>query len=131
MIPEFSGRIPVVATLNELSRDDLVRILVEPRNALVRQYEKLFGLENVKLKFQDDAVQAIASSAYDKDTGARGLRAIIEEVMLDLMFDIPSRSEVKECVITPGVISKKEEPLIVYEHASSDSEQGGRSSASA
>jgi len=116
MIPEFSGRIPVVATLSELNRDDLIRILVEPRNALTKQYEKLFELENVKLVFPEETIEAIADHAIEKDTGARGLRAILEEVMLNVMFDVPSRPDVRECVVTPGVIRKKEEPLLVYEH---------------
>ena len=116
MIPEFSGRIPVVATLDELSRDDLVRILLEPRNAVIRQYQKLFELENVNLRFQDEAIDAIADMAVAKETGARGLRTILEEIMLDVMFDIPSRKDIRECVIKPGVVFKTEEPLLVYEH---------------
>jgi ATP-dependent Clp protease ATP-binding subunit ClpX len=116
MIPEFSGRLPIVATLHELSRDDLIRILVEPKNALVRQYEKLFELERVKLRFPDETIDAIAEVALAKNTGARGLRSILEQVMLNVMFDIPSRSDVRECVITSGVIRNHEEPLLVYEH---------------
>jgi ATP-dependent Clp protease ATP-binding subunit ClpX len=116
MIPEFSGRVPIIATLNELTKDDLVRILVEPKNALCRQYEKLFELENVKLHFPDETIEVIAKSAIAKETGARGLRSILEDVMLDLMFDLPSRKDVRECVITPGVILKKEEPLLVYDN---------------
>lgn len=116
MIPEFSGRIPIVATLNELRRDDLVRILVEPKNALCRQYQKLFELEEVKLHFPDETVELIAELAIDKDTGARGLRAILENIMLDVMFDIPSRKDVRECVITPGVLRNNEDPLLVYDH---------------
>jgi len=131
MIPEFSGRLPVVATLHELTRDDLVRILLEPKNAIIKQYEKLFDLENVKLHFQDDAIEAVADEAYEKDTGARGLRTILEEVMLDVMYDIPSRKDVRECVITPGVIRHKEEPLLVYRHEEpveyGEEEEPGRS----
>ncbi|MDQ1257430.1 MAG: ATP-dependent Clp protease ATP-binding subunit ClpX, partial [Candidatus Hydrogenedentes bacterium] len=115
MIPEFSGRIPIIATLNELSKEDLVRILIEPRNALCRQYEKLFEMENVKLRFPDETIEAIADYAVDKDTGARGLRAILEEIMLDVMFEIPSRKDVRECIVTPGVLRNREEPLLVYE----------------
>jgi ATP-dependent Clp protease ATP-binding subunit ClpX len=114
MIPEFTGRLPVTGTLHELSRDDLTRILVEPRNALTKQYEKLFELENVKLHFPEETIAAIADYALEKETGARGLRAILEEVMLNVMFEIPSRKDVKECVITPGVVSKREDPLLVY-----------------
>lgn len=123
MIPEFSGRLPVIATLHELGQDDLVRILVEPKNAIIRQYEKLFELEKVKLHFKDETIQALAQLALEKHTGARGLRSILEEVMLDVMFDVPSRKDVRECVITPGVIEKKEEPLLVYEHHVAESEE--------
>jgi ATP-dependent Clp protease ATP-binding subunit ClpX len=116
MIPEFSGRIPIVATLNELSAGDLMRILIEPKNALTKQYEKLFELENVKLKFPDETIEIVAHHAIERDTGARGLRSILEEVMLDVMYELPSRTDIRECVITPGVFNKSEEPLLVYEH---------------
>ncbi|MCP4639558.1 MAG: ATP-dependent Clp protease ATP-binding subunit ClpX [bacterium] len=116
MIPEFSGRLPVVATLHELGRDELIKILLEPKNAIIRQYQKLLELENVKLNFQDGAIEAIADVAIEKDIGARGLRTILEQVMLDVMFDLPSRKDVRECVIKPGVIRKDEEPLLVYKH---------------
>lgn len=115
MIPEFSGRVPVVAALHELSKDELMRVLVEPRNALTRQYEKLFELEKVKLMFPDESIEAIAARAVEQDTGARGLRSILESVMLDIMFDLPSNTGVRECVLTPGVIRNNEEPLLVYE----------------
>lgn len=133
MIPEFSGRLPIVATLHELTREDLMRILIEPRNALTRQYEKLFKLENVQLRFPDESIEAIADCAIDRDTGARGLRSILEEVMLDVMFELPSRRDVRECVITPGVIRNSEEPLLVYEHDISESKgkERGKTSASA
>jgi len=116
MIPEFSGRLPITATLHELTKEDLIRILIEPKNAIIRQYQKLFELENVKLSFKDEAIEAVADSALEKETGARGLRSILEEVMLDVMFEIPSRKDVRECVITAGVIRHKEDPLLVYEH---------------
>lgn len=116
MIPEFSGRLPITASLSELGKDDLVRILVEPNNALVRQYEKLFELENVKLRFKKETVETVAESAILRDTGARGLRSILEEAMLSVMYEIPSREDVVECVITPGVINNNEEPLLVYKH---------------
>jgi ATP-dependent Clp protease ATP-binding subunit ClpX len=116
MIPEFSGRLPVVATLHELTHDDLVRVLIEPKNAVTRQYQKLFEIENVTLHFQDETIEAIADVAIEKETGARGLRAIIEEVMLEIMYDLPSRKDVNECIITPGVIKNSEEPLVVYKH---------------
>ncbi len=123
LIPEFIGRLPVVATLHELARDDLIRILVEPKNALIKQYEKLLELEKVKLRFPDETIEAIADVAIAKNTGARGLRSILEESMLDIMFDVPSRSDIRECVITPGVIYKHEDPLLVYE--SEHREKGG------
>ncbi|MCC6794107.1 MAG: ATP-dependent Clp protease ATP-binding subunit ClpX [Candidatus Hydrogenedentes bacterium] len=116
MIPEFTGRLPIIASLHELTREDLVRVLVEPRNAILRQFQKLFELENVKLHFKDETIEAIADLAIAKETGARGLRNILEEAMLSIMFDIPSRKDVKECIITPGVIRNGEEPLLVYEH---------------
>ena len=115
MIPEFSGRLPVIATLHDLSREDLRRILVEPKNALTRQYQRLFQMEKVKLEFQEETIDAVADRAITFDTGARGLRAILEESMLDLMFDIPSRSDIREVIITPGVILEGEDPIIVYE----------------
>ncbi len=115
MIPEFSGRLPVVATLHDLSADDLKRILVEPKNALTRQYQKMFQMEKVKLEFQDETIEAVAEKAISFDTGARGLRAILEETMLELMFDIPGRSDIREVIITPGAVLNGEDPLIVYE----------------
>jgi len=100
LIPEFVGRIPVTATLHELTEDELVRIMVEPRNAIVRQYEKLLWMEGIKLRFEEGALKAIARKAVEKGTGARGLRSIIEHIMLDVMFDAPSLDDVSECVIT-------------------------------
>jgi ATP-dependent Clp protease ATP-binding subunit ClpX len=131
MIPEFSGRIPVIATLHELNKEDLRRILVEPKNAIVRQYQKLFEMENVKLRFSEETLDAVADYAIEKDTGARGLRSILEQAMLDVMFEIPSRKDVRECIITPGVILNKEEPLLVYEHEAEGRPKKGTSSASA
>lgn len=126
MIPEFSGRVPVLGTLSELDRDELIRVLIEPKNALVTQYEKLFELENVKLRFPDESIEAVADKALDKDTGARGLRAILEEAMMEVMFEIPSKKSVTECIITPGVIRNGEDPLLVY-----DTEVAGDSDATA
>ncbi|UCE34998.1 MAG: ATP-dependent Clp protease ATP-binding subunit ClpX [Deltaproteobacteria bacterium] len=116
LIPEFIGRLPVIASLGELSLDALVRILTEPKNALVRQYEKLFEFEDVKLKFSKDALRAIAKDAIDRKSGARGLRAILEKVMLDIMYDLPSRSGVAECVIGEEVIINNDAPLLLYEN---------------
>jgi len=117
MIPEFVGRLPVVATLNELDVPALKRILQEPRNALVKQYQKIFEFENVSLRFTDDALEAIAEMATERKIGARGLRMILEELMLEMMFMLPSQSGVKEVVITRDVVSKKSNPLAVMEKA--------------
>lgn len=116
MIPEFMGRIPIIASLNSLSEDALVRILTEPKNALIKQYKKLFEVEGVELKFSDEAIKAIAQDAIKRKSGARGLRAILESVMLDIMYDIPSMSDVRECIIGESVINGKEQPLLVYEN---------------
>jgi len=116
LIPEFIGRIPIMATLDELSLDALVRILTEPKNALVKQYQKLFELEDVELKFTEASLLAIGKKALDRKSGARGLRAIIESIMLDIMYEIPSSSRVRECVIGDDVILKDHEPLLIYEN---------------
>ncbi len=115
LIPEFVGRLPVVATLSELGESALVRILTEPKNALVKQYQRLLSFDNVKLKFTDKACAAIAKEAVKRKTGARGLRAILEEIMLDVMYEIPSQSNITECIITDDVINKKEKPVLTYE----------------
>jgi ATP-dependent Clp protease ATP-binding subunit ClpX len=115
LIPEFLGRLPVIATLDELSVETLVRILSEPKNALVKQYEKLFELEGVNLRFTDSALTAIADEAVKRKSGARGLRAIMESCMLDIMYDIPSIDNVKECVVGEDVVLNKEEPILLYE----------------
>jgi ATP-dependent Clp protease ATP-binding subunit ClpX len=116
LIPEFVGRLPVIATLEDLSEQALVDIIVKPKNALLKQYSKIFEFENVKLKFKDEALWAVAREAIARKSGARGLRAIFEEIMLDIMYDIPSQENVKECVISEDVILKREKPLIVYEN---------------
>jgi ATP-dependent Clp protease ATP-binding subunit ClpX len=116
LIPEFIGRIPIVSTLNELSLDALVRILTEPKNALIKQYKKLFELEDVELKFTNEALLSIAKDAIERKSGARGLRAILESVMLDIMYEIPSTSGIRECVIGEEVITNGESPLLLYEN---------------
>ena len=116
LIPEFIGRIPIVATLNELSLDALVRILTEPKNALIKQYKKLFELEHVNLKFTDAALLCVAKAALERKSGARGLRAILESVMLDIMYEIPSSPGIQECVIGEEVITRGESPLLLYEN---------------
>ncbi len=115
LIPEFVGRLPVIATLDELDEKALIRILTEPRNALTKQYEKLFSFEKVKLKFTEGALVAIARRAYTQKTGARGLRAILEEVMLDMMYEIPSQKQIKEVVVTEDVIMGKSQPIRLFE----------------
>jgi len=115
LIPEFIGRLPIIATLDELSEDTLVEILKRPKNAIVKQYKKLFELENVKLTFTEGAIRAIAKEAMRKKTGARSLRAIMEKVMLDIMYEIPSKSNVKECVISEEVILNHDRPILIYE----------------
>jgi len=119
LIPEFIGRLPLVATLDELDEDSLVQILTEPKNALVKQYKKLFDMEKVELKFTDGALLAIAKEALKRKTGARGLRSIIENSMLDVMYDIPSQDRVKEVVISEDVIYNQAQPIIVYDVAES------------
>ena len=118
LIPEFIGRLPVITSLGELSLDALVRILTEPKNALIKQYEKLFEFEGVTLKFTKEALKCVAREALERRSGARGLRAILEKVMLDIMYDLPSRSDLSECVIGEEVISNNESPLLLYENQS-------------
>ena len=115
LIPEFIGRLPIIATLSELDEDVLVEILKKPRNAISKQYKKLFELENVKLTFTEGAFRGIAKDAIKKKTGARGLRSIMEKVMLDVMYELPSISNVKECVVSEEVILNQEKPILIYE----------------
>src|SRR3954463_12538378 len=115
MIPEFVGRLPVVATLNDLKEDDLVTILTQPKNALTKQYQKLFEMEKLKLQFSKESLRAIAKEAMRRSSGARGLRAILEDSMLEIMYDVPYREGIKECKITEQVITKHEPPQITLE----------------
>lgn len=115
LIPEFIGRLPVTATLHELNEEALVDILTRPKNALVKQYQKLFEMDSVKLKFTEGALGAVAREALNRKSGARGLRAIMEQSMLDIMYDVPSQSDIKEVVINEDVIESGEQPLVVYE----------------
>jgi ATP-dependent Clp protease ATP-binding subunit ClpX len=117
LIPEFLGRLPVVATLDELSEASLIRILTEPKNALIKQFKKLFEMEGVNLRLTDSALSAIAKEAQKRKSGARGLRAILESCLLDIMYEIPSVKNVKECVISEDVILNKEEPILLYEQS--------------
>jgi ATP-dependent Clp protease ATP-binding subunit ClpX len=113
MIPEFVGRFPVVGTLNPLDEKDLVDVLIKPKNALIKQYTKFFEMENVKLTFSDESLNAIAKEALHKGTGARGLRSILEEVMLEVMYELPSQSEIAECIITPECITRRSKPILI------------------
>ncbi|MEW6086899.1 MAG: ATP-dependent Clp protease ATP-binding subunit ClpX [bacterium] len=115
-IPEFIGRLPVMAALEELDKSILIKILVEPKNALVKQYQKFFEMEGVKLKFTEEALRTIADEAIKRNTGARGLRAIIEDLMLNIMYELPSRNDIKECIITEEVVREKRDPVIVLEN---------------
>ena len=117
LIPEFVGRLPVQGTLHELDREALVKILVTPRNAITRQYQTLFEYENVKLRFTDDALEAIAEAALKRKLGARGLRMIIEELMLDIMYKLPQNKKVSECVITREAVLTKDKPITLIEKA--------------
>ena len=114
LIPEFIGRVPVIATLEELDEPALVKILSEPKNALVKQYQRLFEMEKVKLEFAPGSLEALAKEAIRRKSGARGLRAILESVMLEIMYDIPSRENVREVHIDEEVILRKKPPLVVY-----------------
>jgi ATP-dependent Clp protease ATP-binding subunit ClpX len=118
LIPEFIGRLPVVATLDELTEEDFIRILTTPKNALVRQYQKYFDFEKVSLDFTEGALRAIAQEAIRRRTGARGLRSILEEIMLDTMYELPSRNDIQSCLITEDVITKRQQPDLHYKQAS-------------
>ncbi len=115
LIPEFLGRLPVLATLEELTEHSLIRILTEPKNALIKQFKKLFEMEGVNLRLTDSALSAIAIEAIKRKSGARGLRAILESCLLDIMYDLPSIESVKECVISEDVVLNREEPILLYE----------------
>ena len=114
LIPEFTGRISVITSLSELDENDLMRILQEPKNALVKQYQKMFELENVELKFTANALKALAARAIKLETGARGLRSVMESIMLDIMYTLPSMKDVTECVINRAVVEEGKEPLILF-----------------
>jgi len=114
LIPEFVGRLPIVVTLHSLDKNALVKILTEPKNALVKQYQKLLEMDDVLLEIQDDALELIAEKAIERNTGARGLRAILEEIMLDIMYDIPSMNNVEKCIITREVVEKNTQPELIY-----------------
>lgn len=120
LIPEFVGRVPVNVSLQGLDREAMMRILTEPKNALVKQYQKLFSFDHVKLTFEPDAVEAIAEKAMERKTGARGLRSILENVMMDVMYRIPSDDTIEQCIITKEAVDGESKPLVVHR------ETGGR-----
>ena len=126
LIPEFIGRLPVIGVVDQLDQAALVKILVEPRNALVKQYQKFFELENVELEFTEDALEAIADQAILRATGARGLRAILEEVLLNVMYDLPSRTDVERCVIDAKVVLEKVNPTLVPRKSAASSTRASR-----
>src|SRR2546423_1287365 len=117
LIPEFIGRLPVMSAIHQLSRDDLVTILTEPRNALAKQFQRFFSFDGIELVFADDALTAIADRALERETGARGLRSIIEEILLEVQFELPSRRDVKKCAVTRETVDKGLKPTLVTEAA--------------
>ncbi|ADQ14328.1 ATP-dependent Clp protease ATP-binding subunit ClpX [Halanaerobium hydrogeniformans] len=123
LIPEFIGRMPVQVTLDELEVEDMVRIMQEPRNALVKQYQKFFLMDDIELEFTDDALEAIANQALSRNTGARGLRSVVENTVLDIMYDLPSRPEIKKCIITKEVIENNADPILEIEDEMTEKEE--------
>ena len=113
IIPEFVGRMPVITALSELSREELIRVLREPKNAIIRQFEEMFKFENVKLEFTEEALNAIADTAIKRHTGARGLRSVVEGLLLNTMFDIPSVKDVERVVVDKDTVEKQEEPIVI------------------
>ena len=115
LIPEFAGRLPVVVTLNSLDKEALVRILCEPRNALIKQYQHFLAMDDVELEFEDGALTAIAEEALKRNAGARGLRAIIESIMRNVMYEVPSRNDVVKCIVTEETVREHAEPQMIIE----------------
>src|ERR671912_3033623 len=120
LIPEFIGRLPVTSAVHQLSRDDLITILTEPRNAIVKQFQRFFGFDGIELVFSEDALKAVADRALERETGARGLRSIIEEVLLEVQFELPSRRDVKKCVVTKETVDRGVKPTLVTEAPAAD-----------
>jgi ATP-dependent Clp protease ATP-binding subunit ClpX len=115
LIPEFIGRLPVSSAVHQLSRDDLITILTEPRNAIVKQFQRFFAFDGIELVFSQDALKAVADRALERETGARGLRSIIEEILLEVQFELPSRRDVKKCVVTKETVERGVKPTLVTE----------------
>jgi ATP-dependent Clp protease ATP-binding subunit ClpX len=124
LIPEFVGRLPVVATLEDLDEDALIQILTEPKNALLKQYQKLFEMDDVRLEFREDALKAVAAKAIERKTGARGLRSIMENILMEPMFDIPTTGDIEEVVINADVVDNGAAPLVVHAKRPQGAEQG-------
>ncbi len=116
LIPEFVGRLPIIATSKELDRQALIDIVTKPKNALVKQYKKLFKLDDVELEFEQDALEAIVDKAIERKTGARGLRSIIEDIMRDIMYEIPSNPQIEKCIITKNTVEGTDKPIIVLKN---------------
>ena len=113
LIPEFIGRLPVTSAVHQLSEEDLITILTEPRNAIVKQFHRFFSFDSIELVFSDDALRAVAHKGLERETGARGLRSIIEEVLLEVQFELPSRRDVQKCVVTKETIDRGQKPTLV------------------
>jgi ATP-dependent Clp protease ATP-binding subunit ClpX len=120
LIPEFIGRLPVTVALDKLDTDALVKVLTEPKNAIIKQYQKMLKLDDVELIFEEDAVDAIADMAIEQNIGARGLRSIIEAAMRDVMFNIPSEKDVKQCIIKKETITERKPPILIYKNGSQE-----------
>ena len=114
LIPEFIGRLPIIATLKDLKKKDLIEILTKPKNALIKQYQKMFQLDDVKLTFTEDSLGSIADKAIRRETGARGLRSILENILIDTMFNLPAMENVEEVIINGDVVNNKTKPLVIY-----------------
>jgi ATP-dependent Clp protease ATP-binding subunit ClpX len=125
LIPEFVGRLPVLATLEDLDEPALMQILTEPKNALVKQYQRMFDMENVRLTFPDDALRAIARKAIARKTGARGLRSILESILLDTMFELPGMHSVQEAVVSADVVEGRAQPLLIYAEGRNGQQSAG------
>ena len=129
LIPEFIGRLPVTSAVHQLSREDLITILTEPRNAIVKQFQRFFGFDGIELVFSGDALKAVADKALARETGARGLRSIIEEILLEVQFELPSRRDVKKCVVTRETVDRGVKPTLVT--VAPDEDEGGQQAKSA
>ena len=130
LIPEFVGRLPVIGAVRNLDKEALVRILVEPKNALVKQYQRVFELDDVELELTDDALEAVAEQALLRGTGARGLRAILEEVLLEVMYDLPSRTDIGRCVVDKSVVLQRVAPSLVPRGTGQEKSERSRRAAS-